>query len=116
MNRTPFVAGNWKMNTNKTSAVALAKAVAAGAPTTIDVGIAPPFVYLDAVGQAIANSTVLLGAQDAFCEDFGAFTGEICTAQLRDIGVKRRWPGPSSRTRLRTAAYCSAVSSSPSGT
>ena len=100
MDRTPFVAGNWKMNTNKASAVALAKAVAAGAPTTIDVGIAPPFVYLDAVGQAIANSTVLLGAQDAFCEDFGAFTGEVCTSQLRDLGVKFVLTGHSERRHV----------------
>ncbi len=32
MPRTPFVAGNWKMNTTKASAVDLAKAVANGAP------------------------------------------------------------------------------------
>jgi triosephosphate isomerase len=100
MSRTPFVAGNWKMNTDKASAVALAKAVAAGAPTTIDVGIAPPFVYIDAVGQAIANSTVLLGAQDAYCEGFGAFTGEICTGQLKDLGVKFVLTGHSERRHV----------------
>ena len=100
MSRTAFVAGNWKMNTDKGSAVELAKAVAADAPTTIDVGIAPPFVYIDAVGQAIANSTVLLGAQDAYCESYGAFTGEISTAQLRDLGVKFVLTGHSERRHV----------------
>ena len=54
MNRKKIVAGNWKMNTSKASAVELARAVAGGAPKSgVDVGIAPPFVYLDAVGQAL---------------------------------------------------------------
>ena len=63
--RKPFVAGNWKMNTGKSSAVELAKGIAAGVPDHVDVGIAPPFVYLDAVGQAIAGSKVLLGRRTA---------------------------------------------------
>ncbi|MDB5297913.1 MAG: Triosephosphate isomerase, partial [Phycisphaerales bacterium] len=56
MARVPFVAGNWKMNTTKAAAVALAKGVAAGAPAAgVEAGVAPPFVYLDAVGQALAG-------------------------------------------------------------
>ncbi|MBC8106740.1 MAG: triose-phosphate isomerase, partial [Anaerolineae bacterium] len=34
MARTPFVAGNWKMNTNRAGAVELARAVATGATST----------------------------------------------------------------------------------
>src|SRR5436190_6061430 len=75
--RTPFVAGNWKMNTSKAAAIELARSIAQGAPTRVDLGIAPPFVYLDAVQQAIAGSSVLLGAQNCYCESNGAFTGEI---------------------------------------
>jgi len=89
MARTPFVAGNWKMNLTKAAAVELAKAVAAGAPASgVQVGVAPPFVYIDAVGQAMAGSTVLLGAQDCYCEKNGAFTGEISLEMLKDLGVK----------------------------
>src|SRR5207245_8512147 len=88
MPRTKFVAGNWKMNTTKASAVALAKGVAQGAPKSgVQVGVAPPFVYIDAVGQAIAGSTVLLGAQDAYFEKSGAFTGEVSVDMLKDVGV-----------------------------
>jgi triosephosphate isomerase len=77
MPRTPFVAGNWKMNTNRASAVSLARAVAQGAPppSRVQVGIAPPHVYIDAVGQALGDSPVLLGAQDVCAENNGAFTG-----------------------------------------
>ena len=99
--RTKFVAGNWKMNLNKASAVALAGAVARGTPASgVEVGVAVPFVYIDAVGQAIAGTPVLLGAQDAFCEKEGAFTGEICVSQLQDLGVKFVLTGHSERRHI----------------
>jgi len=100
MDRTPFVAGNWKMNTTKASAMELAKAVAAGAPDGVEVGVAPPFVYLDRVSKVIAGSKVLLGAQDAYCEDFGAFTGEICPSMLKDIGAQFCLTGHSERRHV----------------
>ena len=100
MDRIPFVAGNWKMNTTKASAMELAKAVAAGAPDGVEVGVAPPFVYLDRVSKVIAGSKVLLGAQDAYCEDFGAFTGEICPSMLKDIGAQFCLTGHSERRHV----------------
>jgi len=99
--RTKFVAGNWKMNTNKASAVALATAVARGTPASgVQVGVAVPFVYLDAVNAAIANTPLLLGAQDAYFEKDGAFTGEISLAQLQDVGVKFVLTGHSERRHV----------------
>jgi triosephosphate isomerase len=100
MARTSFVAGNWKMNTNKATAVELAKAVAKGVPTRVDVGVAPPFVYLDAVGQALAGSKVLLGAQDVYFEKNGAFTGEISVEMLKDLGVRFCLTGHSERRHV----------------
>src|SRR5579872_1773672 len=100
MSRTPFVAGNWKMNTVKAGAIELAKAVAKGAPKGVEVGIAPPFVYLDAVAHAITGSSILLGAQDAYFEESGAFTGEISVAMLKDIGVKFVLAGHSERRHV----------------
>jgi triosephosphate isomerase len=97
MPRTKFIAGNWKMNTDKASAVRLAQHVAAGLPEGIELGIAPPFVYLDAVAQAIASSPVLLGAQDAYFEKNGAFTGEISVEMLKDLNVKFVLTGHSER-------------------
>jgi triosephosphate isomerase len=99
--RTKFVAGNWKMNTTKASAVALASAVARGTPASgVEVGVAPPFVYLDAVSQAIAGTPVLLGAQDAYYEKNGAFTGEISCEMLKDVGVKFVLTGHSERRHV----------------
>jgi triosephosphate isomerase len=100
MTRTKFIAGNWKMNTDKALAVRLAQHVAAGLPTGVEVGIAPPFVYLDAVAQAIAGSNVLLGAQDVYFEKNGAFTGEISVEMLKDLGVKFVLAGHSERRHV----------------
>lgn len=101
MTRVPFVGGNWKMNLNRALAVELARAVARDvAELPIDVGIAPPFVYLDAVHQAIAGSKLWLGAQDAYHEVGGAFTGEICLDMLKDVGVKFVLNGHSERRHI----------------
>jgi triosephosphate isomerase len=100
MPRTPFVAGNWKMNTTKASAVALAAAVAKAAPPDVQVGLAPPFVYLDAVAHALDASKVLLGAQDAYFEKNGAFTGEISLDMLKDLSVRFCLAGHSERRHV----------------
>jgi triosephosphate isomerase len=98
--RTSFIAGNWKMNTNKALAVELARAVAHGLPAGVDSGAAVPFVYLDAVNQAIANTHFLLGAQDVYFEKNGAFTGEISIEMLKDVGVKFVLTGHSERRHV----------------
>jgi triosephosphate isomerase len=100
MSRKKFIAGNWKMNTAKAGAVELAKSVAKGAPANVQVGVAPPFVYLDAVGQALTGSSVLVGAQDVYFEKNGAFTGEISVEMLKDLGVKFVLTGHSERRHV----------------
>jgi triosephosphate isomerase len=97
MTRTKFIAGNWKMNTTRASAVELATAIAKTAPAGVELGVAPPFVYLDAVGKALDGSSVLLGAQDVYFEKNGAFTGEISIEMLKDLGVKFVLTGHSER-------------------
>lgn len=88
--RKPFVAGNWKMNTDSLSSVSLATDIAEKtsglAGETADVAICPPFVYLQPVFNAIRRSHIAIGAQDMYFERSGAFTGEISPVMLKDIG------------------------------
>jgi triosephosphate isomerase len=88
--RRPFVAGNWKMNTDSQSSVSLAEGVASGAMDIagqgVDVAVIPPFVYLHAVVRALNRSCIAVGAQDVYFEQEGAFTGEISTSMLKSVG------------------------------
>ena len=86
--RVPFIAGNWKMNLDLASAVALAEGLVkeAGSVDGVDMAICPPHVYLEAVGKAVAGSNIGLGAQNMYHESKGAFTGEISAAMLKDLG------------------------------
>ncbi|MGL4464449.1 MAG: triose-phosphate isomerase [Planctomycetia bacterium] len=100
--RRIFVAGNWKMNTNRESAVRLAKAVAdlVGGVHEVQVAVCPPLPYLHAVHEVVAGTSVALGAQNVFYETDGAFTGEVSSAMLRDCGCKYVVVGHSERRHV----------------
>jgi len=100
--RRPFIAGNWKMNLCRASAVALAEGIAKAAETIegIDLAVCPPSCYLEAVGRAIAGSRVALGAQNMYHEPSGAFTGELSAAMLRDLGCTYVILGHSERRHI----------------
>ena len=101
MTRVPFVGGNWKMNLNRAKSVDLAQAIAEGAAgLPVDIGVAPPFVYLDAVSNALEGSKVWLGAQDVYHQVSGAYTGEVCLDMLRDFNVKFVLNGHSERRHV----------------
>jgi triosephosphate isomerase len=85
MTRVPLIVGNWKMNTSRQVAVALASGVAERAPANIEAAVCPPFPWLMDVKRALAGSYVKLGAQNAWTEPSGAFTGEVSPAMLAEI-------------------------------
>ncbi len=89
--RRPLLAGNWKMNTTGASATELATSLAAqlvNETDSVDVVICPPFPYLAAVGSAISENRIEVGAQDSYFETPGAFTGEVANEMLVDVGCK----------------------------
>ncbi|MEE9603270.1 MAG: triose-phosphate isomerase [Thermoguttaceae bacterium] len=100
--RRPFIAGNWKMNLDRASAVALAEGLVGETARIgeVDVAVCPPYVYLDAVAAVVAGSKVELGAQDMYHESGGAFTGEISAAMLCDLGCKYVILGHSERRHV----------------
>ena len=100
--RRYLIAGNWKMNTDRSTGVALATAVAEQAADLKDVDllVCPPSVYLAPVAQALAGKPVALGAQNMYFEDNGAFTGELSAAMLTDIGAEYVILGHSERRHI----------------
>jgi triosephosphate isomerase len=86
MARTPFVAGNWKMNTTAEAALELVKGLVdeVGRQEGCTMAVCPPAVYLKTVAEALRGSLIALGAQNMYYEDSGAYTGEIAPGMLRD--------------------------------
>jgi triosephosphate isomerase len=84
--RKPFLAGNWKMNTNGTGSLDLVSSIVRTLDdiTTVDIAVCPPFVYLQSVAKALSSSNISLGAQNVYFEGNGAFTGEISCQMLKD--------------------------------
>ena len=97
--RTKFVAGNWKMYTNRASARQLAEAVVAGLGRSpkVQVALCPPFPYLVTVAEVVRGTPVTLGAQNCYTEPEGAFTGEVSPVMLLDVGCRHVILGHSER-------------------
>ncbi len=100
--RKTLIAGNWKMNTDRATGAALAEGIAAGAAEVagVELLVCPPSVYISAIGEAIAGSPVALGAQNMCAEENGAFTGEISSAMLNDVGAEYVILGHSERRTI----------------
>ena len=100
--RKPFIAGNWKMNTDSASAVALAAGLVQelNGVDTVDVAVCPPFVYLQSVAAALSASNIALGSQNVYFEEKGAFTGETSCGMLKDTSCTYAIIGHSERRHV----------------
>ncbi len=97
-----LIAGNWKMNTDRASAVALAQGIVNGVDKykAVDLLVCPPSVYLVPVADALKGSSVALGAQNMYHEANGAFTGELSATMLKDVGCTYVILGHSERRHI----------------
>jgi triosephosphate isomerase (TIM) len=85
--RTPFVAGNWKMNKTVAEARAL---VAEMAPALqgvkgVEKVLCPPYISLVPVAALLQGTDIGLGAQDLHWEAKGAFTGEVAAGMVAEF-------------------------------
>lgn len=85
--RTPFIAGNWKMNTTLPEAVELVKKMVPDLDkiNNIEKAVCPPFISLAAVKDVISSTSVKLGAQNLYYQEKGAYTGEISPLMLAGL-------------------------------
>lgn len=84
-----IIAGNWKMHKLTGEARTLAsdlKARLSGLDSPVKVVLCPPFTALAEVASAIAGTDILLGGQNVYWEEKGAYTGEVSPSMLRDAG------------------------------
>jgi len=98
-----LIVANWKMNLLREEAGRLTREIIKSLETVksdLEIVLAPPFVSLDVVGNLISGTNIELGAQNVFWEKSGAFTGEISTSMLEDLGCKWVVVGHSERRHI----------------
>lgn len=97
--RHPIIGANWKMNKSLAESVSTARTLA-GLLDALDdrtVFINVPFTAIAGVRDIFHASGILVGAQDVFWKDWGAYTGEISAPMLKEIGADVAMIGHSER-------------------
>jgi triosephosphate isomerase (TIM) len=89
MSRTPFIAGNWKMNKTVSEAEAFIASLLPRVSTAdgVDVAVCVPFTALQAVVDSTRGSRVEVYAQNMHQAPSGAFTGEVSAPMLVELDV-----------------------------
>jgi len=99
MNRTPLIAGNWKMYKTGPEAVETAMELEklCSDVTDVEVMIAPTYLSLPLVSTALRDSNIKVGAQNLYFETEGAFTGEVSAEMIKAAGAEYAIIGHSER-------------------
>jgi len=95
-----LIAGNWKMNCGPKETKTLLtnfKNRVETIPEAVDVLVCPPPVSLTTAVKTIGEADIDVGAQNVHFEDNGAYTGEISTSMLTEIGCTHVIVGHSER-------------------
>ncbi len=100
--RKPYIAGNWKMNLDRGKALDLIKTIKGrlGDGGDREVAVFCPSVYLADVSAVAQGSPLGVGAQNVWYDKSGAFTGELSSQMLREVGADRVLVGHSERRHL----------------
>jgi triosephosphate isomerase (TIM) len=100
--RTPLIAGNWKMNKTVAEAEEFIQALLPRVSSVqgVDVAICPPFTAVQAMVDSARGSRVEVYAQNMHHADSGAFTGEVAPPMLVELGVHGVILGHSERREL----------------
>ncbi len=100
--RTPFMAGNWKMNKTVDEAVAMVKELKdlVADAKDVDVALCAPAVNLYAMNEIVADTNIDLGAENMYYQESGAYTGELSPAMIKSVGCKYAIVGHSERREI----------------
>lgn len=88
--RKLIIAGNWKMNKTVAEALDLVNVLKRELANVkeVDVVVCPPYTALESVSKAVLDSNIRLGAQNMSENNYGAYTGEICSGMLKEFSVR----------------------------
>lgn len=94
--RRKYICGNWKMNKTSSEAREFAEKINKFDFKNVDVLLAPSFVSLESFRKNLSEK-IEVSAQNLSQFDDGAFTGEVSTTMLKNIGVENVIIGHSER-------------------
>lgn len=97
-----FVGGNWKCNLTKSAISELVSSFNDGPeldPSSIEVAIAPPTIYLDCTRSELRKDFATC-AQNVWLSEGGAYTGETDAQMAADVGASWVLLGHSERRHL----------------
>ncbi len=85
--RTPFVAGNWKMNKTVEESRKFVSDLrpVLGEIKGVEKVLCPPFMALLTVAALLQGTDIGLGAQDMHWEEKGAYTGEVAPSMIAEF-------------------------------
>ena len=96
-----IIAANWKMNMTMTETKSFLKKIVPKIKNTKnDVILCLPFTNIQTLKNMAKNTKICIGAQNFYFEDKGAYTGEISSAMLKDVGVEYVIIGHSERREI----------------
>jgi triosephosphate isomerase len=95
--RRKLVVGNWKMHGSRAANAQLLAGLKEAGPWNADVAVCVPFPYIAETALALTGTSIVYGAQDCSAHEQGAYTGEVSSAMLADIGCRYVIVGHSER-------------------
>lgn len=103
MKTKKLIIGNWKMypaslKDAKSKFTAIKKV--ASKLTNVQTVVCPPLVYVSELKKLVTGHRVVVGAQNAWFETEGAYTGEVSLAMLASVGAQYVIVGHSERRAM----------------
>lgn len=100
--RKPVIAGNWKLyKTTEEARQFIHELIPlVNSASGVEIVVAPVFTILNTVKDALKGTNINLSAQDCFWDEQGAYTGEVSSTMLLDVGCSHVIIGHSERRQL----------------
>lgn len=97
--RTPLIAGNWKLNKNSSEAASFIEALKPliADADGVQVLVCPVAISIEAAVRAAEGSGIMVGAQNTYWKESGAYTGELSPSLLKAAGATHVLVGHSER-------------------